>query len=64
MMTWQEHGDNGDGETVYARVDDDGLIRITAVRGYPELDRWLAWVEAGNDPDEFWAQENLAGGEI
>jgi hypothetical protein len=55
-MIWQEHEDNGEGEMVYARVDDDGLIRLTAIKGYPELDAYLAWVEAGNDPDEFWTQ--------
>jgi hypothetical protein len=31
---------------------------------YAEYLRYTAWVEAGNDPDEFWAQENLSGGEI
>ena len=55
-MIWQEHGDNGEGEMVYARVDDDGLIRLTAIKGHPELDAYLAWVEAGNNPDEFWTQ--------
>jgi hypothetical protein len=30
----------------------------------PNDPHFVAWVEAGNDPDEFWAQENLAGGEI
>lgn len=55
-MIWQEHSTTIQGDTVYAKVDDDGLIRITAVRGYPELDAYLAWVEAGNNPDEFWSQ--------
>jgi hypothetical protein len=55
-MIWEELGDNGDGEMVYQRVDDDGTVRITAVKGYPELDAYLAWVEAGNKPEDFWKQ--------
>lgn len=58
-MIWQEHEVTEDGQTVYARVEDDGSIRITAVRGYAELDAYLAWVEAGNDPAEFWTQDAL-----
>jgi len=53
-MIWQEQNDNGEGEMVYARVDDDGKIRLTAIRGYPELDAYLEWVEAGNNPEDFW----------
>ena len=26
---------------------------------YAEYLRYTAWVEAGNDPDEFWSQEEL-----
>ena len=55
-MIWKELGDNGDGVMVYQRVDDDGKVRITAIKGYPELDAYLAWVEAGNKPEDFWAQ--------
>jgi len=51
---WQEHETDRDGNVIYAKVEDDGLILLTAVRGYPELDAYLAWVEAGNDPDKFW----------
>ena len=55
-MIWEELGDNGDGVMVYQRVDDDGKVRITAIKGYPELDAYLAWVEAGNKPEDFWTQ--------
>jgi hypothetical protein len=55
-MIWEELGDNGDGTMVYQRLDDDGKVRLTAVKGYPELDAYLAWVEAGNKPEDFWAQ--------
>jgi hypothetical protein len=58
-MIWQEHITDADGNVVYAKVEDDGKIRITAVKGYAELDAYLAWVEAGNDPDEFWVSDNL-----
>ena len=33
---------------VYGRVDDDGLMRITAIEGHAELDEWLA---EGNEPE-------------
>ena len=57
-MIWQELEDNGEGKVVYQRIDDDGLVRITAVKGYPELDAYLQWVDEGNDPNEFWTQES------
>jgi hypothetical protein len=56
MIHWEELADNGDGVMVYQRIDEDGKVRLTAVKGYPELDAYLAWVEAGNNPDEFWTQ--------
>jgi hypothetical protein len=55
-MIWKELGDNGEGTMVYQRVDDDGKVRITAIKGYAELDAYLAWVEAGNKPEDFWSQ--------
>jgi len=40
MITWeilsQEHG-----KTIWKRIDDDGLVRVTAVEGYEELDEYL-----------------------
>ena len=41
MMKWEILGEN-DGQTIYKRIDDDGLVRVTAVPGYPELDEYLA----------------------
>jgi hypothetical protein len=32
---------------IYARVDDDGLIRVTCIEGNPEFQAWLA---EGNTP--------------
>jgi hypothetical protein len=32
---------------IYARIDDDGLCRLTCTAEYPEFKEWL---EAGNTP--------------
>jgi hypothetical protein len=32
---------------IYARIDDDGLCRLTCTEDYPEF---KAWIEAGNTP--------------
>ena len=36
-----------DGKTIYARIDDDGLCRLTCTEDYPEF---KTWIEAGNEP--------------
>lgn len=36
-----------DGQTIYARIDDDGLCRLTCTDRYPEFQ---AWIEQGNTP--------------
>jgi len=56
MIRWEELQDNGDGQMVYQRIDEDGKVRLTAIKGYPELDAYLAWADAGNKPEDFWAQ--------
>ena len=38
---------NMDGQTIYARIDDDGLCRLTCTADYPEFQKWL---EEGNEP--------------
>jgi hypothetical protein len=38
---------NEDGQTIYARIDDDGKCRLTCTADYPELQAWLA---EGNVP--------------
>ena len=40
MITWEKLGEY-DGLTVYKRIDEDGIVRVTAVEGYSELDDWL-----------------------
>jgi hypothetical protein len=40
---------NESGKTIYARIDDDGLCRLTCTEDYPEF---KAWIEAGNTPEE------------
>ena len=39
---------NSDEEQIYARIDDDGLCRVTCTEDYPEF---KAWVSAGNTPE-------------
>ena len=34
-------------QQIYARIDDDGLCRLTCTEDYPEF---KAWVQAGNIP--------------
>jgi hypothetical protein len=48
-MTWIIVAENEDGSNLYGRIDQDGLMRVTAIEGYPELDKWLA---EGNIPEE------------
>lgn len=36
-----------DGVNIFARIDDDGLCRLTCTEQHPE---YLAWLEAGNTP--------------
>jgi len=36
-----------DGIKIYARIDDDGLCRVTCTEDNPEF---KAWVEEGNTP--------------
>jgi len=36
-----------EGQTIYARIDDDSVCRLTCTEDYPEF---KAWVEAGNQP--------------
>jgi len=39
---------NEDGIKIYARIDDDGLCRVTCTEDNPEF---KAWVEEGNTPE-------------
>ena len=34
--------DTSQSETIYGRIDDDGLMRLTCVAEHPELAAWLA----------------------
>lgn len=34
---------------LYGRIDDDGLMRVTAIREHPELQ---AWIEENGEPGE------------
>ena len=50
MIHWQELGEDETGVMVYKRIDEDGLVRVTAIRGYPELDAYLAEIESEPKP--------------
>jgi hypothetical protein len=39
---------NEDGQRIYARIDDDGLCRLTCTEDYPEF---KAWLDEGNEPE-------------
>jgi len=39
---------NPDDQQIFARIDDDGLCRLTCTEDYPEF---KDWVEAGNTPE-------------
>jgi len=46
-MTWVIVSDSGE-QTIYGRIDDDGLMRVTCVAEHPEF---VAWLAEGNEPD-------------
>ena len=46
-MIYKIHSTNIDGQVIYARIDDDGLCRLTCTADYPEFQKWL---EEGNEP--------------
>lgn len=46
-MNYQIFHTNDSGEIIYARIDDDGLIRLTCNSDHPPFQEWLA---AGNTP--------------
>ena len=43
---------NEGGQTIYARIDDDGKCRLTCTAEYPELQAWLAEGNEVLPPDE------------
>jgi hypothetical protein len=45
-MTWVIVDDTGE-QTIYGRIDDDGLMRVTCVAEHPEFQ---AWLDEGNEP--------------
>jgi len=59
MIRWEKFSEE-DGFIVYQRIDEDGLVRVTAVRGYPELEEYLTLV-ADNPEYVNWfnEQENI-----
>jgi hypothetical protein len=39
---------NLDSQTIYARIDDDGLCRLTCTEDYPAFQDWI---KQGNTPE-------------
>ena len=55
-MRWVMVGKTRDDETVYGRLDDDGLMRVTCIAEHPE---YLAWVAEGNTAEE-WSPDDAS----
>jgi hypothetical protein len=47
-MIYKLHSKNIDGVQIYARIDDDGLCRVTCTEDNPEF---KAWLDEGNTPE-------------
>ena len=52
-----------DGFTSIRKTNDDGKVWVIpndpANSDYAEYLRYTEWVEAGNNPDDFWTQEEI-----
>ena len=48
-MKWIKVVINEEGNQIYGRIDDDGLMKVTCVEAHPELQEWVA---EGNTPEE------------
>lgn len=46
MIKFIEYGQNSNGDKLFARVDEDGLIRMTCIEDNPEYQAWLNPTEA------------------
>ena len=47
-MIYKHIATTENGNKVYARIDDDGLCRLTCSEEHPEL---KAWLDEGNEPE-------------
>jgi hypothetical protein len=43
---------NIEGQTIYARIDDDGKCRLTCTEDYPEFKEWVAEGGVPEDADD------------
>ena len=48
-MIFKVHHVDEFGKTIYARIDDDGLCRLTCTEDYPEF---KTWISEGNTPEQ------------
>lgn len=49
-MKWVQINNGYSSEPVFARIDDDGCIRVTCSAEHPEF---VAWLAEGNTPEEW-----------
>lgn len=47
-MIFKVHHIDENGKNIYARIDDDGLCRLTCTEDYPEFQEWI---KQGNTPE-------------
>lgn len=48
-MIFKIHSITENGKTIYARIDDDGLCRLTCTEDYQEFKEWI---KQGNTPEQ------------
>tara|TARA_R100000005_G_scaffold68446_1_gene36354 strand:- start:77 stop:244 length:168 start_codon:yes stop_codon:yes gene_type:complete len=53
-FSYREFSTDINGNTVYARVDADGVVRLTCCAEHPELQEWIA---EGNTPEPADSEE-------
>ena len=48
---------NEEGVKIYARIDDDGLCRVTCTEDNPEYQAWLNPEDASAECSQFYARQ-------
>ena len=52
-MKYEQIGTNLAGESIFARIDDDGVIRVTCTEDNPDYQAWLNPTENGTISQEY-----------
>ena len=53
MIKFEEYGTNEEGRTIYAKIDEDGLIRYTCFENDPAYQAWLNPTENGTISQKY-----------